>query len=189
MSELNIDNLATITTPSTPATQADAGMIVIKRSTVMKMILPLAPAVSIAMACLLGLVMLTSFGIASFLPEMTAAAVVNTLGGIMSIGVLLMVADKGAAVISRTALMATAIRMAGVLMGSLMAMGPGWGLHTKPLLFWVLCLYFVMLITESWVAIWLESAGPNTNKLSQSIGGQLTNRPGAIEIPVRDNHQ
>jgi hypothetical protein len=150
MSELDIRDLGTVL-----PVEADAGMIVIRRSTVIKFVLPVVPAISVVLACILGLVVLTSLGVSSYLPEMTAAAVINALGGLMSVGALIMVAEKGAAAIARTAMAGTAIRIAGVLMGTLMAMGPGWGLQNKPLLYWVLNLYFVMLVAESWVAIWL----------------------------------
>jgi hypothetical protein len=150
MSELDIRDLGTVL-----PVEADRGMIVIRRSTVIKFILPLVPAVSVTLACIVGLVVLTSFGIAAYLPEMTAGAVINAFGGLLSVGALIMVADKGASAIARTAMAGTAIRIVGVLMGTIMAMGPGWGLQNKPLLYWVLNLYFVMLIAESWVAIWL----------------------------------
>lgn len=102
-------------------------------------------------------VLLTAFQLPLFKNEMVAAAIVNTLGGMLASVPLFILMQKGAKAIAQAGILAIAIRCGVILMGLIVALAPAWQLARMPLVYWVLGFYFPMLMVETVVIAWLAN--------------------------------
>lgn len=129
--------------------------IVIDRESAIKAMLIISPALAVAATGIVGGTILHTLGLPIHAYEMVASFIVNGVGGLLAVAMLIVVMNKGTAVIARVALLGTTLRMGGVLMGTLMALGPGWGMQKMPLMYWILVGYMVLLASESAVGVYL----------------------------------
>jgi hypothetical protein len=120
------------------------------------MITMIAAPVTVLVTMVMGWVLLRSMGQAIFAREMTAAAIVNTAGGMLSALPLFLLMKRGIQSIARAGLMGIALRVGAIMMGLVLTIGPGWGLARMPLVYWVLGLYFPMLMVETATVAWLS---------------------------------
>ncbi len=113
-----------------------------------------APA-TVLVTMLAGWIILTSFAIPVHIPEMIAGGIVNAVGGMLAAIPLFLLMKRGAQAIAQAALLGIAVRCAAILMGLIMALGPGWGLGHMILAYWILGYYFPLLIVETSIVGWL----------------------------------
>jgi len=100
-------------------------------------------------------VVATSFTLNFYPSEMLAAGIINGIAGVLAIVPMLLVVGKGTLFIARTALLATTLRMILVLIGLVLAYGPGWHLQHTPIIAWAGLFYAVMLISEGIAVSWV----------------------------------
>jgi hypothetical protein len=142
--------------PAIDSTPLAGGQVNIKIALTPGMITLLASPATVLVVMLVGWVLLTSVGMPVFAKEMVGGGTVITLGGILASLPLFLLMKRGAQAIAQAAILGIAVRMGSVLMGLLLAMGPGWGLSKMPLVYWVLGFYFPLLIVETAIVGWLS---------------------------------
>lgn len=108
-----------------------------------------AAPVCVGLTALAGYVLLTSLGMPLFARELLAAAIISIVGGVAAALPLAIWSKRGAAAIARAGIVGIFIRCGLVLMGLVLAMGPGWALAHTPLVYWVVVFYFPMMIVET----------------------------------------
>ena len=114
-----------------------------------------APA-TVLLTILLGWLLLTSFGWPLHTREMTAAAIVNTAGGMLAALPLCLMMHHGVLAIMRAWTIGQAVRIGVIFFGILLASGSGWGMAKMPLIYWALACYFPLLAAETATAVWLS---------------------------------
>jgi len=132
------------------------GQVTIKLAITPGMITLVASPLTVLATMLAGFVLVTSAGIPLFPREMLGAAIVNTVGGILAALPLFLLMKRGAQAIAQGAIFGVAVRIASILLGLILAMGPGWHLDRMPLVYWVLAYYFPLLIVETSIVGWLS---------------------------------
>jgi len=142
--------------PAIDSTPLAGGQVNIKIALTPGMITLAASPATVLVVMLVGWVLLTSLGMPLFAKEMVGAAIVITLGGIIASLPIFFLMKRGAQAIAQGAILGIAVRIGTVLMGLMLAMGPGWGLSKMPLVYWVLAHYFPLLIVETAIVGWLS---------------------------------
>jgi hypothetical protein len=89
--------------------------------------------------------------------EMLGAGIVNVAGAVLSALPVLMLMKRGVLGIMQASLLSMMVRCGVILLGLLLALGPGWGLAKMPLAIWTLCCYFPLLMTETTCLAWLTN--------------------------------
>jgi hypothetical protein len=64
---------------------------------------------------------------------------------------------KGVLAIIQATMFSMVIRCGVILMGLMLAFGPGWNLAKMPLVLWALCCYFPLLIVETTCLAWINN--------------------------------
>jgi hypothetical protein len=147
---------AAIRGPAIDSTPLAGGEVTIKVAITPGMITLIASPATVLVTMLAGWVILTSLGQPVFAKEMLGGAIVITLGGVLASMPVFLLMKRGAQAIAQGAILGIAIRIGSVLMGLMLAMGPGWGLAKMPLVYWVLGYYFPLLIVETAIVGWLS---------------------------------
>jgi hypothetical protein len=142
--------------PAIDSTPLAGGPVIIKIALTPGMITLAASPACVLVTMLVGWVLLTSLGMPLFAREMIAGGIVITLGGIMASMPIFLLMKRGAQAIAQGALLGIAIRIGSILMGLMLAMGPGWGHAKMPLVYWILGYYFPLLIVETAIVGWLS---------------------------------
>jgi hypothetical protein len=105
---------------------------------------------------LVGFVLVKSVGLPLYGKEMVGGAIVSILGGILAALPVFLLMKRGAQAIAQGAIFGIAVRIGSILLGLMLAMGPGWGLERMPLVYWVLGFYFPLLMVETAIVGWLS---------------------------------
>ena len=119
-----------------------------------RLIIGLASPVGVGVVCVLGLLVMRSFNLMSYGPELVAAAIISVIAGFFAVLPLLVGIRSGAIAVVRLTMLAMILRMGLVLIGLVFACGPGWRLHPGPLVLWALACYIGLMIAESGATIW-----------------------------------
>ncbi|GEM_PF-1683976 len=133
------------------------GEINIKVALTPGMVMLLASPVAVGVVMGLGWVVLTSMGMALYGREMVAGGIVAVVGGTLAALPVTILMKRGVMAIMQASLLSMMIRCGAILMGLLLAMGPGWALDKMPLAVWSLCFYFPLLIVETSCIAWLAN--------------------------------
>lgn len=120
-------------------------------------IMLLAGPLAVLLVMGLGWVVLASLGLPRHVPEMIGGGIVNVVGGLLATLPVLFFMKKGVLAILQASMLAMVVRCGVILMGLMLALAPGWNLAKMPLVLWVLCLYFPLLIVETSCIAWLNN--------------------------------
>lgn len=115
------------------------------------------PVVAVLATVACGFLITASFGLNFFGREAFAASVVAIVGGVLSALPVAMSWRKDALRIAQCALVGIGLRLGTILLGTFMAMGPGWSLAKMPLAYWTLAMYFPLLAAETGVIAYISN--------------------------------
>jgi hypothetical protein len=120
------------------------------------MVTLVAAPVTVGLVMVAGWVGLTTLGMPTFVREMTGAAIISALGGMLASVPLFLWMKNGAEAIARAGLMSIGVRCVMILLGMCALFSPAWALVRMPTVYWVLAFYFPLLIVETAVVAWLS---------------------------------
>lgn len=115
------------------------------------------PVLAVLLTALIGFIVTASFGLKFYGREMIAAGVVAVVGGMISALPVAACWRKDALKIAQAALMGIALRVGTILLGTFLALGPGWALAKMPLTYWTLAMYFPLLAAETGVIAYISN--------------------------------
>lgn len=113
----------------------------------------------IAVVVVMGMVVTHSFNWTGHEREMWAAAVISLVAGLLAVLPMLVWMGHGAIAIVRLTMVATVLRMMLLVLGLVLALGPGWKLSAAPLALWTAGCYVALLIAESSATAWVVRHG------------------------------
>lgn len=116
-----------------------------------------SPILCVLATALVGFVVTASFGVKYYGREMIAAGIVAIVGGMISALPVAMSWRRDALRIAQCALMGIALRVGTILLGTFLALGPGWALAKMPLTYWTLAMYFPLLAAETCVIAYISN--------------------------------
>ena len=132
------------------------GEVTIKLALTPGMITMLVAPLTVLVTMLLAWVPLKSLGMPVYPHEMSAAAIVNTVGGMLAALPMFLLMNRGAKAIAQAGILGIVVRVGSILMGMVLAGAGGWGLDRMTLVYWVLGFYFPMLMVETATVAWLS---------------------------------
>lgn len=135
-------------------TLSQAGPSVLPTATLL-----LATPLAVALTTVVGCGLLWVLGQGLHPREMTASALVSIVAGLLAVVPMVAALPKPDAM-PQAALASIGIRVAVVLGGVVLALGPAWHLQREPLVFWILGYYFPLLAAETGVMAWLFNREP-----------------------------
>jgi hypothetical protein len=108
------------------------------------------PPVVVAATAGLGAIFLNAFNLPLHRVEMLTAGAIAIIAGIISmIPIIAAARKKRPDALAIAALLAIGLRLVLMLIGTLLALGPGWSLSQFPLILWILAFYFPLLVAET----------------------------------------
>ena len=138
-----------------------AGVITIRLAFTPGLVMLLSAPVAVGVVMALGWVVRTSFSMPLYGHEMIAGGIVNVIGGLVAAVPILIFMKKGVIAIVQATMLSMVLRCGVILMGLMLAFGPGWQLAKMPLAVWTLCCYFPLLIVETACIAWMSQKSPN----------------------------